>query len=161
MSFTFGGVFSRFFKLIGENFVLFAAIGLALTVAPVIAANYAMQALIGVTQETWASKAYEFTTESWLIGIGLTLGAGVLSLFSMAAMTEIAILRSVGKKSGDRTHPGPCACQYSADFRHQPDRRNTYRALHFSAPASCMPSPHAWLCRPMSDSRASACGAPS
>ncbi len=98
MPFTFGGVFSRFFKLIGENFGLFISLGLLLTVIPAIATNYAMLTLIGVTQETWVTKAHEFTTQSWLIGVGLSLGMGMLGLFNLAAVTEIAILRSVGKK---------------------------------------------------------------
>ncbi|MFT4076962.1 MAG: hypothetical protein QM647_15655 [Asticcacaulis sp.] len=99
MPFTFGGVFGRFFKLIGENFALFVVLGLLLNIAPVIGANYALLHLVGATQETWTAKAYTFTTQSWAIGIGFTLAVGVLNLFSMAAITEIAILRSVGKKA--------------------------------------------------------------
>ncbi len=98
MPFTFGSVFSRFFKLIGENFVLFAVLGLLLTVLPAVAANYGLIATLGVTQATWAAKAYQFSADNWAIGGGISLLLWALSLFNLAMITEIAILRAVDKQ---------------------------------------------------------------
>jgi len=97
MRFTFESVFGRFFRLIGDNIVLFAVLGLVLNVLPVLASNMAMFSFMGVTQQTWALKAYQFTVENWATGIGITLVAAAFNIFSMALITEIAIVRAVGK----------------------------------------------------------------
>lgn len=102
-AFTFGGVFSRFFKIIGENAVLLLGIGLVVYVLPSALINYGIFSLAGVTQATWPQKIMSMTPQywGWLGGAGILLTA--FNLFSLAAVTEVTILRSVGKPVA----PGP------------------------------------------------------
>ncbi len=100
MPFTFGGVFSRFFKLIGENFVLLLIIGLLFTVAPAVAMYYGLFSSIGVTGANWPTQIGAMGANGYAILGGGVLIIAVLNLISLCAITEIAILGAVGKKAG-------------------------------------------------------------
>ena len=99
MPFTFGGVFARFFKLIGENFVPLLIIGLVFTVAPAVAAYFGLFSSIGVDGVNWPSKFTTMGVNGYVLFGGAALIYSVLYLMSLCAITEIAILGGVGKKA--------------------------------------------------------------
>lgn len=96
-TFSFGGVFNRFFKIIGDNFVLFFVLGLVAYVLPAAIINYGLLNYAGVTQINWPQKVQGMAPIYWagIGGAGILLGA--FQLFNLAAITEVAILRAVGK----------------------------------------------------------------
>jgi len=95
--FDIGVVFGRFFKLIGQNFGLFAVIGLIGVILPGIAAAVVSQMIIGApTVWTEAFRRFDGTVVAGIFGIGLV--ALVINLMTVSAITETAILRAVDKK---------------------------------------------------------------
>lgn len=100
MPFTFGNAFDRFFRLLGGNFVPFAIIGLVFTVLPAMALVYIEFTYLGISQgdPTWVQKLSTFTPQLWAIGGVGWLVMILLSLMSLSAITEVAILRSVDKR---------------------------------------------------------------
>lgn len=96
-AFSFGGVFNRFFKIIGENFLLFLGLGLIAYVLPAAIINYGLFNFAGVTQVDWPQKVQGMAPVywAWIAGAGILLAA--FQLFNLAAITEVAILRAVGK----------------------------------------------------------------
>lgn len=99
MAFTFGGVFTRFFKLIGENFAPLLIIGLLFTVAPTVAMYYGLFSSIGVSGTNWPTQIGAMGPTGYGILGGGVLVIAVLNLISLCAITEIAILGAVGKKA--------------------------------------------------------------
>ena len=99
MPFTFSNAFDRFFRLLGGNFIPFAIIGLFFTVLPAMGLVYAGFTYLGISQSdpTWVQKLQTFTPQVWAGTGGVYLLAILLSLMSLSAITEVAILRSVGK----------------------------------------------------------------
>jgi hypothetical protein len=100
MPFTFGNAFDRFFRLLGGNFVPFAIIGLIFTVLPATALVYIEFTYLGISQgdPTWIQKLSTFTPQLWAIAVVGWLAMVLLSLMSVSAITEVAILRSVDKR---------------------------------------------------------------
>ena len=95
--FDIGVVFGRFFKLIGQNFGLFAIIGFIGVVLPGIAASILGQMIIGAPMVwTEAFRRFDSTAIGAAAGIGLV--ALVINLMTVSAITETAILRAVDKK---------------------------------------------------------------
>lgn len=94
--FDIGVVFDRFFKLIGENVLLFAVLGLIGTVGPALVAGLALLGLIGRTS-IW-SESFSRPLTSTIAIIAVT---GVLVVFinmmTQSIIAEVAILRAVGK----------------------------------------------------------------
>ncbi len=96
-TFTFGGVFSRFFKIIGDNVLLLSVLGLVAYILPAAAINYGMFTYAGITQVNWPQKIQGMPPIYWAwLGAGTVL-AIAFQLFNLAAMTEVVILRAVGK----------------------------------------------------------------
>ncbi len=99
MPFSFGNAFNRFFSLLGTNFVPFAIIGLICTILPAMALAYGEFTYLGINQgdPTWMQKLPGFAPSIWAFaGIGSLLYM-LFKLVSLSAVTEVAILRSVGK----------------------------------------------------------------
>jgi hypothetical protein len=99
MPFTFGNAFDRFFRLLGSNFGPFALIGLIFTVLPSMALVYVEFTYFGInsTDPMWFQKLSSATPQVWAFsGLGYLL-ATLFTFVSLSAITETAILRSVGK----------------------------------------------------------------
>ena len=99
MPFTFGNAFNRFFSLLGANFAPFAVIGLICTILPAMAVVYAESTYLGISQTdpTWVQRLSTFPPSVWeFAGVGWLL-LMLFNLVSLSAVTEVAILRSVGK----------------------------------------------------------------
>jgi hypothetical protein len=94
--FDIGVVFGRFFKLLGENFGLFAIIGLIGTVLPAVASSLISQSLVGTTQ-VWSEAFQSFGPASIAILCAVVLFAFAINLMTLSAITEVAILRAVDK----------------------------------------------------------------
>ncbi|MDV6330874.1 hypothetical protein [Asticcacaulis sp. 201] len=97
MPFSFGSAYNRFFRLIGDNFALFFILGLILTVLPTLAINYGLYAGLGLQPANWVEKweGASGSAQAWLAGSGLiTL---LLYMINLSAITEVAVLRAVGK----------------------------------------------------------------
>jgi hypothetical protein len=99
MPFSFGNAFNRFFSLLGANFVSFATIGLICTILPAMAAAYGEFTYLGINlgDPTWIQKVPGFTPNIWAFTGIAWLVYMLFYLVSRSAVTEIAILRSVGK----------------------------------------------------------------
>ncbi len=95
--FDIGVVFGRFFKLIGQNFGLFAVIGFIGIVLPGIAATILGQMIIGAPT-VWTEAFRRFDSSAIAAAIGIGLVAVVVNLMTVSAITETAILRAVDKK---------------------------------------------------------------
>ncbi|ESQ85061.1 hypothetical protein AEAC466_04965 [Asticcacaulis sp. AC466] len=97
MPFSFGSAYSRFFRLISDNFALFLILGLILTVLPTLAINYGLYAGLEVQPGSWWEKwdRVSGSPQIWLVGSGLV--SLLLYMINLSAITEIAILRAVGK----------------------------------------------------------------
>jgi hypothetical protein len=97
MTFSFSGTINRFFNLLAQNAPLFLVLGLLGSVLPALAINYGLTIFMHVTTDSWAQNWNNFTpTEYAAIAAGL-IGICALSLFNLAMITEVAIVRSVGK----------------------------------------------------------------
>ncbi len=99
MPFSFGNAFNRFFSLLGANFVPFAIIGLICTILPAMAAVYGESTYLGINQgdPTWIQKLQGFAPNIWAFAGIAWIFYMLFNLVSLSAVTEIAILRSVGK----------------------------------------------------------------
>ncbi|MDI7776503.1 hypothetical protein [Asticcacaulis sp. EMRT-3] len=99
MKFSFGAVWNRFFQLLGQNVGIFAIFGLIFTILPSLAFNYGMYSSYGLNTMNWARHIGALTPAI----IGMASGGGIvvwlLSLFNIAAVIEVSILRAVGKKA--------------------------------------------------------------
>ncbi len=97
MPFTFNSAFSRFFTLMGQNFALFAALGLLGSVLPAVVINYFLFSSLGLTSGSWANNYNLLTTTTWPFVTGAALILWFLNLVCLAFITEVAIVRSVNK----------------------------------------------------------------
>lgn len=97
-TFSFGAAFDRFFKLFGENAVLFCIIGLIGNAAPILAASYYLDAYLHLLPNGWSQRFQGVTTEGFWIILLVSIGVGAINLVSLSMITETAILRAVGKK---------------------------------------------------------------
>ncbi len=95
--FDIGVVFGRFFKLIGENFGLFAVIGLIGTVVPAIAGSIFQQSIMGAPT-VWTESFQHLGSSAIAAIIAVALAAVIVNLMTLSAITEVAILRAVNKK---------------------------------------------------------------
>lgn len=95
--FDIGVVFGRFFKLIGENFGLFAIIGLIGVVLPAIGGSIVAQNFIGAPA-AWSESFQHLGAPAIAAFAGVGLVAIVINLMTVSAITETAILRAVDKK---------------------------------------------------------------
>jgi hypothetical protein len=98
MAFTFGGVFSRFFKLIGENLSSLLIVGLIFTVVPTVALYYGMFTWVGMYGANWSSEFLTLRPEAYVLMGGASLVFIILNLMGTCAITEIAILGGVGSR---------------------------------------------------------------
>jgi hypothetical protein len=98
MAFTFGGVFSRFFKLVGENLISLLVVGLLFSMLPAIAIYYGMFASMGMSGANWPAELMAMGSGAYAIFGGGILIFVVFNLIGTCAITEIAILGGVGKK---------------------------------------------------------------
>lgn len=94
--FDLGTVFSRFFKLVGENAGLFFAIGVIGNIVPAVAVTYAMFATLGLSFQGKADFS-QFTPDNFGYFGGAGLIIFIMSLVTLSMITEVAILRAVGK----------------------------------------------------------------
>ncbi len=97
MPFTFGAVFSRFFRLIGENATLFLGLFVVLNLLPGLAVGYGLFSEGGLSLFNWPRHAFDFGTLQWTMLGGASVGLWLLGLLNMAMVTEVAILRGVGR----------------------------------------------------------------
>ncbi len=94
--FTIGAVFSRFFKLLTENAVLFIGLALLCNVLPTLALTYSLMSYLHVTG--WNERFTGMTEDNvWYI-LGGSLLVYLINLAVISIVTEIAIVRAVGKK---------------------------------------------------------------
>ncbi len=93
--FDLGTVFARFFKLVAENFALFLVIGLAGSILPAMAVTYVTTSILDVSQDL--SAYAKLDAGGWLIFGAAVLVLFVLNLMTVSAITEVAILRAIGK----------------------------------------------------------------
>lgn len=98
MAFTFGGVFSRFFKLIGENLSSLLIVGLLFAVAPAMAAYYGTFTWVSTNGTDWQTIFLTMRPEAYSLLGGAGLVYIILNMISTCAITEIAILGGVGSK---------------------------------------------------------------
>lgn len=99
-AFDIGTVFSRFFRLVGENFAVIAALGLIGVVLPSVVVAYGVTSmlggLIGAPNPTDAYLGLLSGTN-----LGISFGSGlllfVLNLIILSMITEVTILRAIGK----------------------------------------------------------------
>ncbi|MBW8735338.1 MAG: hypothetical protein JF571_13745, partial [Asticcacaulis sp.] len=97
-TFSFGAAFDRFFKLFGQNFALFAVIGLIGNVAPILAASFYLSVYLHLIPGGWSERFQNPTAESFWIVLLVSAGVGAINLIGLSMITETAILRAVGKK---------------------------------------------------------------
>src|ERR1700761_7899807 len=97
--FSFGNAFNRFFSLLGANFVPFALIGLICTVLPAMAMAYGDFTYLGINQgdPMWFQKLPGFAPHIWAFAGIASLLYMLFKLVALSALTEVSILRSVGK----------------------------------------------------------------
>lgn len=99
-AFDIGTVFSRFFRLVGENFAIIAALGLIGVILPSVVVAYGVTSvlggLIGAANPTDAYLGM-FTGANMGISFGSGLLLFVLNLVILSMITEVTILRAVGK----------------------------------------------------------------
>jgi len=94
--FDLGTVFSRFFKLVSENIGLFLAIGVIGNIVPAVAITYAMFATLGLSFHGTTDFS-QFTSANFGYFGGAGLIIFIMSLVTLSMITEVAILRAVGK----------------------------------------------------------------
>jgi hypothetical protein len=95
--FSFAAVFNRFFRLIGENAVLFILLGLIGTVLPSVALSYGLFAALHLPVGPWSERFADLTTQNVGFIAGGSLFVVVLNLINLSMVTEVAIVRAVGK----------------------------------------------------------------
>lgn len=97
MTFSFGAVWGRFFKLISENIATFLILVVLLVLVPQLIWQVGMFEAFNITRINWVQHIATLGPE----GVGGGIGGGVivwlLNLVSLCAITEVAILRAVGK----------------------------------------------------------------
>jgi len=97
MTFSFGAVWSRFFKLIGENIGPLLALCVLFMLLPQLAWQLGMYQLYHVTNMDWTRHIGTMGAA----GIGTGVAGGfvvwIFSLIGLCSVTEVAILRAVGK----------------------------------------------------------------
>ncbi|CAL4868882.1 hypothetical protein MMA231_03171 [Asticcacaulis sp. MM231] len=98
MDFTFGGVFSRFFKLIGENLSSLLVVGLLFTIAPAVASYYGLFIWASTNGTDWQTTFMTMRPEVYALLGGGGLVFIILNLIGTCAITEIAILGGGGSK---------------------------------------------------------------
>lgn len=99
-SFDIGTVLNRFFRLLGENFGLFALLGLFGVILPAVLLTFGIFSVLGnvmTATDPMIAYAQMFAGPA----LGVTVIGGILvfvaSLVVLSAITEVAILRAVGK----------------------------------------------------------------
>lgn len=93
--FDLGTVFSRFFKLVGENLALFIVVGLIGVVLPSVAVSYVMVSVLNLSG-SFASYSALDANAYLILGVAV-LALIVFNLMTLSAITEVAIVRAVGK----------------------------------------------------------------
>lgn len=94
MTFSFSVAFSRFFKLLSENFPLIFLLGLLSYVLPDLALSFIGN--IYSSMDDAYNNVSTSLTSSW-VGIVVGLLSVFLYLINISMVTEVAILRAVGK----------------------------------------------------------------
>jgi hypothetical protein len=96
-AFSLAAVFNRFFRLIGENAMLFFMIGLIGTILPSLLLSGALYSALGLSRLPWSES---FAPSPFYTGLSVA-GGGlivfILSLLNQSMVTEATILRAVGK----------------------------------------------------------------
>lgn len=96
-SFNFATPFARFFKLLGENFGLFAMLGLISLVLPSMALTYAMRAYTDIPFGQQMTDFSFLNAQNIGIFIAAILAMVAFNLATLSMITEVSILRAVGK----------------------------------------------------------------
>ena len=97
MTFSFGAVWGRFFKLIAENFVAFLLLTVLLVFLPQLIWQYGMYSVFHITAMNWMRHVGELGAAGMTGGIGGWLIMLLLSLVYLCSVTEVAIVRAIGK----------------------------------------------------------------
>lgn len=97
MAFSFGAVWGRFFKLIAENFVAFLLLTVLLVFLPQLIWQYGMYSVFHITAMNWMRHVGELGAAGMTGGIGGWLIMLLLSLVYLCSVTEVAIVRAIGK----------------------------------------------------------------
>ncbi|MGN6423607.1 MAG: hypothetical protein ACTHLA_09890 [Asticcacaulis sp.] len=97
MPFSFGAVWSRFFKLVAENFVAFLILTALLIALPQIIWQYGMYSAFNITSMNWTRHVAGMTPMAIGGGIGGWLIIWLCSMVYVCSVTEVAIVRAVGK----------------------------------------------------------------
>src|SRR3569623_702589 len=96
--FTFGGVFNRFFSILGKNAGLIAVVGLVGYVLPNLLVSLAAQHYGIIVAENIPSEGALWGVPDWVFVFGIALLNLAFYMVNLSMITEIAILRAVGKK---------------------------------------------------------------
>jgi hypothetical protein len=94
MNFSFSVAFGRFFKLLSENFPLIFLLGLLSYVLPDLALSFIGKIYAGIDDAY--DNVFTSITSSW-VGLSVGLLSVFLYLINISMVTEVAILRAVGK----------------------------------------------------------------
>lgn len=98
--FDMGTVFNRFFNLLGENFAVFALLGLVGVILPTLGVTYGMVTLMSSlfsAADPEAMSLQMFTAPNLIMSFGGGLVMLVFQLVVLSMITEVAILRAIGK----------------------------------------------------------------
>ncbi|CAL4869206.1 hypothetical protein MMA231_03497 (plasmid) [Asticcacaulis sp. MM231] len=95
MTFSFSVAINRFFKLLSENFPLIFLLGLLSYVLPDLALSFIGNIYAGIDDAY--NNVFTSITSSW-VGLVVGLLSVFLYLINISMVTEVAILRAVGKK---------------------------------------------------------------
>lgn len=95
--FSFAAVYNRFFRLIAENAVLFILLGLVGTVLPSVALSYGLFAGLHLPVGKWSERFQDLTMQNIGFIVGGSLLVVALNLINLSMVTEVAIIRAVGK----------------------------------------------------------------
>ena len=96
-SFNFGTPFARFFKIFGENFGLFVILGFIGLVLPSMAVTYGMLAFTDIPFGQQMTDFSFLNTQNIGIFAAAIIAIVAFNLFTLSTITEVSILRAVGK----------------------------------------------------------------
>ncbi|ESQ73650.1 hypothetical protein [Asticcacaulis sp. AC402] len=99
MHLDFSAPFARFFDLLGKNLGLFLGLGLIGVILPALAISYGLFFQTGFGIYDWTENAASIATADWWWLAGGSILIWFLKLVNLSMVTEVAILRAVGKKA--------------------------------------------------------------